>query len=103
MDSWMGLLQACYLPGSTTSSVASRGIHRNKLEIPTNSKGCSMLRSLIAFLLFGFLVHAVSAQAWATDRAGPQNLRNCLDGLRPCNRSLLTSEQVREIDELKHD
>jgi hypothetical protein len=62
-----------------------------------------MLRSLIAFLLFGVLVCNALAQMASTASTRAQNLRDCLDGFGKCDHSLLTGTQTREIANLHHD
>ena len=62
-----------------------------------------MTRSLwMVFVLFVALVCPGFAQT-SVARRNSRNVQNCLDGLAPCDRSLLTGQEAQQIVELHHD
>jgi hypothetical protein len=63
-----------------------------------------MRRVLTLLLLLGPLVIGGFARTDNTDSKDKvQNLRNCLAGFADCDRSLLTSDEAKQIDELQHE
>src|ERR1700745_3347668 len=60
-----------------------------------------MRRVLMLFLLLGPLAIGGFARTDGKDKV--QNLRNCLEGFAECDRSLLTSAEAKQIDEMQHE
>jgi hypothetical protein len=61
-----------------------------------------MKRFLILSLLFAASAGTAFAQASGNGES-QQNLRDCLAGFDGCDRSLLSADQAKQIDEFRHD
>lgn len=69
-------------------------------EIPNHEED-GMKYVVLLTVLSSALACAGLAQSSDSERS--QNLRNCLDGIGPCDASLLTTAQARQIASLQHD
>jgi hypothetical protein len=60
-----------------------------------------MERFLLAFILLTFM--AACAAVAQSPGGRSNNLRDCLAGFGGCNRSLLSPDQAKQVDEFRHD